>query len=51
MQTSRALLDIPPKAAHAVYSVNIASVQAENRKILVMFCFQRVFLNIQPFEI
>ena len=23
-QTSRALLDIPPKAAHALYSVNIA---------------------------
>ena len=25
----------PPKAAHAVYSVNIGSAQAENREILV----------------
>ena len=35
MQTSRAHLDIPPKAAHAVCSVNIESAQAENCKILV----------------
>ena len=36
MKTSRVLLDIPPKAAHAVNSVNIVSVQAENREILVV---------------
>ena len=36
-QTSRALLDNPPKAADAAYSVNIASAQAENHEILVFY--------------
>ena len=45
MQISRVLssraLDIHPNAAHAVYSVNIASAQAENRKILVSSAIQQ----------
>ena len=36
---TRALLDISPKAAHAVCSVNIASEKAKNRKILWFFFF------------
>ena len=36
-QTSRALLDIPQKVSHAVYSVKIAREQAENREMLVIF--------------
>ena len=52
MQTSRALLDIPIKATHAVYSVNIASAHAENCKILVPFgtailTFQKCNIVIQ----
>ena len=44
-QTSKALLDIPPKAAHAVYSVNIASAQGENSKILVSNIFNMQVLK------
>ena len=33
-----------PKAAHAVYAMNIASVLAENREILDVFIFLFFFL-------
>ena len=46
MQTSRALLEIPPKADHAAYSVNIAIAQGMNREILVIIRPNCILLDL-----